>query len=292
MTIRIGAHPSNLTSTALAHEPSLQEVLRATHPDTTFTWYQDGKSAADALDLGEINVVGTGSTRALASQAGGIALSYIAASLPRSSGAAILVRSSSDIQLITDLIGKRVGFIEGSFHTYFLAAALDAADLDYSAVTALDWPVKDALRALLADEIDAWVASAPYLGPAVQSGDVRPLLGCDAVIPNRSVFWIRKEIERLGPPVVARIAQSFAEADRWIAADPDRAGRLFAETIGGVTPKTWSQSIAARKWGLIPVEETILREQQAEADLLSRQSLLAQKIDIREAALPYALTLA
>ncbi len=291
MTIHIGAHPSNLTSTALAHEPSLQAALRAAHPDIAFSWYEDGKSAADALDRGDINVVGTGSTRALASQANGIALSYIAASKPRSAGAAILVRNTSKIWSVADLTDKRVGFIEGSFHTYFLVAALDAADLGYEAVVATNWPVKDSQRALLADEMDAWVASAPYLGPALQTGKLRALVGCDALIPNRSVFWIRKEVERLGRPVVESIARSFAEADRWITADPKRAGELFAKTIGGVTSEAWLESVLGRKWGLLPVGDEILREQQTEADLLARQSLLAGRIDLREAALPYELAI-
>lgn len=291
MTIYIGAHPSNLTSTALAHVPALQADLRAAHPDITFTWYDDGKSAANALDRGQINVVGTGSTRALASQADGIALSYLAASQPRSAGAAILVRTSSDIQSVADLIGRRVGFIEGSFHTYFLAAALDAVDIDYGAVTAVNWQVKDSQRALLANEIDAWVSSAPYLGPAVETGQLRALIGCDTVIPNRSVFWMRKEVEQLGREAVERIARSFAAADRWITADPDRAGQLFATTIGGVPPQAWSRSVATRTWGLIPVGKEILREQQTEADLLARQNLLGSRIVLQDAALSYEISL-
>ncbi len=36
MSIHIGAHPSNLTLTALAHEPGLQEKLRRSGLDIVF----------------------------------------------------------------------------------------------------------------------------------------------------------------------------------------------------------------------------------------------------------------
>ena len=97
MSIQIGAHPSNLTLTALAHEPSLQEGLNRSGLDFAFRWYAEGRLIHDALDAGEINVIGTGSTRAIVAQADGVALRYVAASQPRTTGAAILVPADSPI---------------------------------------------------------------------------------------------------------------------------------------------------------------------------------------------------
>src|ERR1700743_3711444 len=127
MSIHIGAHPSNLTLTALAHEPGLQEKLRRSGLDIVFRWYAEGHLIHQALDVEEIDVIGTGSTRAIVAQADGVPITYIAASQPRTTGAAILVSDGSPIKSPRDLAGRRVGLIDGSFHTYFLVAVLEAA---------------------------------------------------------------------------------------------------------------------------------------------------------------------
>jgi hypothetical protein len=40
---------------------------------------------------------------------------------------------------------------------------------------------------------------------------------------------------------------------------------------------------------LVPADQTVLQEQQTEADLLARHDLLKRRIDLREAALGYEL---
>lgn len=287
MTIHIGAHPSNLTLTALAHEPSLQKGLLDAGIDVEIHWYAEGRLIHGALDKGEVNVVGTGSTRAIVAQADGVPITYIAASRPRTTGAAILVREDSPIVTPKDLAGRRVGLIGGSFHTYFLVAALDAASVPYQSVQAVNWPVKDSLRALQEGEVDAWISMAPYLAPALAGGGLRSLIGCDKVIPNRSVFWVHQDVASRGRSVVEALARAFADTDRWIASDTKRAGQLFAKAIGGVNEESWAFSIASRKWGLVPADATVLNEQQVEADLLARHGLLQRSINLGDAALEY-----
>jgi ABC-type nitrate/sulfonate/bicarbonate transport system substrate-binding protein len=287
MSITIGAHPSNLTLSVLTHVPELQKGLAGL--DATFRWYKEGRELHGALDANEINVVGTGSTRAIAAQADNVPIAYIAASKPRTTGAAILVRQDSPVQSPADLVGLRIGHIAGSFHTYFLAAVLDAAGVPFKSVNPVNWAVKDSFRALQDGEIDAWVSMAPYLAPALASNTVRSLIGCDKIIPNRSVFWIHRDVADMGRPVVEAIAHTFADTDRWIGADPRRAARVLAKVIGNVDEDGWTASIAARRWGLVPADQTVLQEQQTEADLLARHDLLKRRIDLREAALGYEL---
>jgi sulfonate transport system substrate-binding protein len=269
----------------------LQKSLRDSGLDVKFHWYQEGRMLHGAIDNNEINVVGTGSTRAIKAQADDVPITYIAASQPRTTGAAILVLEDSAIKSPADLAGKRVGLIDGSFHTYFLVAALDAAGVPYASVKAINWAVKDTQRALREGEVDAWVAMAPYLAPAVADGGLRKLIGVDAVFPNRSVFWVHKSVSDQGRHVVEALAQSFAATDRWIGADPRRAAQLFVKAIGNVSEEGWTVSVASRKWGLVDADATVLAEQQAEADVLARHGLLAKKIDLQEAALDYPLNL-
>lgn len=290
MTIRIGAHPSNLTLTALTHHAPLQKGLRDAGLDPVFRWYPEGRMMQGLAESGEVNVIGTGTTRAVVAQAKGLSIAYIGASHPRRSWSAILVPEGSEIGSAADLRGRRVGLIEGSFQTYFLLAALDRVGLSYDDVAHTNVAPTKSLEALLSGEIDAWVAMDPYLSAALAGGKLRKLLGNDGVISNRSVFWVLEDVVAAGPEVVQTVFDTIAATDEWIRADPARSGKLFADSIkNGLSSEEWAKAVAGRDWGVQVPDAALFAEQQAEADLMFKHGMLDRKIDLREAVLPFAL---
>jgi sulfonate transport system substrate-binding protein len=176
-------------------------------------------------------------------QADGVPIFYIAASQPRTTGAAILVREDSPICTPEYLWGRRIGLVGDSFHNYFLISVLDAAGVSYPSVEVISWPAKDSLRALRSGEIEAWISTDPYLAPALAGGGVRSLIGCDKVIPNRSVLWIHKDVAAHGRAVVETLARTLADADRWIGQDARRAAKLFARVIGASMRKAGRRAL-------------------------------------------------
>jgi sulfonate transport system substrate-binding protein len=290
MSIRIGAHPSNLTLTALTHHAPLQQPLRDAGLDPVCLWYPEGRMMQDLAESGAVNVIGTGSTRAVVAQAKGLAIAYIGASRPRRAWSAILVPEGSDIREAADLKGRRVGLIEGSFQTYFLLAALDRAGLSYDDVAHTNVAPTASLAALREGEIDAWVAMDPYLGAALAGGGLRKLLGNDGVIANRSVFWVLPDVVAAGREVVQTVFDTLVATDDWIRADPARSGQLFAEAIkNGLSPEAWAKAVAGRDWGIELPDAALYAEQQAEGDLMAKHGLLDRRIDLAEAVLPFAL---
>jgi ABC-type nitrate/sulfonate/bicarbonate transport system substrate-binding protein len=111
------------------------------------------------------------------------------------------------------------------------------------------------------------------------------LVGCEAVIPNRSLFWLRRTLAE--PARIAAIVATLDNADRWIGANQGQAGNVFAEAIGGgLSAEQWAAGLASRTWGLVPADAGVLAEQQHEADLLARYGLLPNAIDLTDAAAP------
>ena len=293
MNIRVGAHPSNLTLTALTHHAPLQQGLRDAGLDPVFRWYSDGAMMHGLAASGEVNVIGTGTTRAVAAQADGITVAYIGASHPRPSWAAILVREDSDIRTAADLKGRKVGLIEGSFQTYFLLAALDKVGLNYESILRSDLKPGLSEKALRDGAVDAWTAMDPYLSAAVATPGLRKVMECDGVISNRSVFWVLEDVVAAGPGVVQTVFDAICGADDWIAADHARAGALFAKVIGnGLSIEEWTKGISKRRWGILRPDAELIAEQQIEADLLAKHGMLPRSIAVAEAVLPFALSTA
>jgi sulfonate transport system substrate-binding protein len=290
LELRFGAHPSNLTLTALTHYAPLQQPLRDAGLTCRFLWYSAGAMMHDLAATGEVNVIGTGTTRAVVAQAAGFPIAYIGMSQPRDNWSAILVREDSDIRSVADLKGRRVGLIEGSFQTYFLLAALDREGLTYDSVERIDLPPAASRAALAGGEIDAWIAMNPYLAQARDGGGLRSVIGNNGLIANRSVFWVLREVAEAGQPVVQLIFDTLAATDHWIGEDPARAGALFAEVIGnGLSAADWAEGVRQRTWGISPPDAALVAEQQREADLLFRHGMQARQIDIRDALLPYEI---
>ena len=290
MNIRVGAHPSNLTLTALTHHAPLQQGLRDAGLDPAFVWYPNGAMMHALAASGEVNVIGTGTTRAVAAQADGIRIAYIGASHPRPNWAAILVREDSGIRTAADLKGRRVGLIEGSFQTYFLLAALDKVGLSYDSIERFDLKPGASAQALRDGTVEAWTAMDPYLTAALAEPGLRKIMDCDGVISNRSVFWVLEDVVAAGPSVVQAVFDAVAGADDWIAADHARAGALFAAAVGnGLSVEEWTRGIARRRWGIQHADAALIAEQQTEADLLARHGMLPRAIAVADAVLPFAL---
>ncbi len=290
MNIRFGAHPSNLTLTALTHNKALQRPLRDAGLNPEFLWYQEGRMMHDLAVNGQVNVIGTGTTRALVAQADNVGLAYIGASKPRLSWSSILVDERSAIRTAGDLAGKRIGFIEGSFQTHFLLATLERAGLGYACVVPVNIKPGESLAALRAGKIDAWVAMDPYLSAALEGGALRKIQDCGDVIANRSIFWVLADIAAAGPGVAQVLFNTLAATDRWIGGHLDEAGSLFAAAVAnGLSPREWTQGLTRREWGIAFPDRQFFAEQQAEADLLFRHGLLRRRIDVNAARLPFTL---
>ena len=274
MTVRLGVHPNNLHLLLGQHWPR-------TFAGFDFVPYAEGRDTGRLLAEGRFDIGGTGSTPPIVAQASGIDVLYVAASAPRRANGAILVARASAIRSASNLRGCRIALLDGSFHTYLLARVLEAEGLALSDVTRFELAPGVSHDALRAGEVDAWVAMAPHLDQALASGDVHKLVSCG--IPNRSLFWTTIQRELRGEQISLFTAE-LVRIGRDIASDHDRAAHILSDLkIGGADFPTWRKAIAARDWTIVPADDAILAEQQAEADTLFRHGVISHPSAARAA---------
>ena len=263
--MKIGVHPSNLHLRIAQVWPDAFAAL-----DGEFVAYREGRDTGRLITEGKIDFGGTGSTPPITAALDGFDVQYIAASAPRPANGAILVRENSPIKTTADLKGRRIGLVDGSFQTYYLARNLEDAQLSLADIERIEPEVNDALPALLDGRVDAWIAMAPRLENALERDDIRLLSRCGNTIPNRSLFWT-VETAGLSADMRLKIAQELARIGREITADPHQAARRLVESGATETNlQGWEKVIASRDFTVIPADETILSEQQTEAEVLHR----------------------
>ncbi|HWD12570.1 ABC transporter substrate-binding protein [Pseudochrobactrum sp. sp1633] len=263
--MKIGVHPSNLHLRIAQVWPDAFAAL-----DGEFVAYREGRDTGRLITEGKIDFGGTGSTPPITAALDGLPVNYIAASAPRPANGAILVRTDSPIKSTSDLKGRRIGLVDGSFQTYYLARNLEDAQLSLTDIERIEPEVNDALPALLDGRVDAWIAMAPRLENALERDDIRLLSRCGSTIPNRSLFWT-VETASLSADTRLKIAQELARIGREITADPHQAARRLVESGATETNlQGWEKVIASRDFTVIPADEIILTEQQTEAEVLHR----------------------
>lgn len=238
----------------------------------------------DHLFDGGYDFIGTGSTPPVTAQGKGHDIVYVAISGPRHENGRLVVHEDSPIKSLEDLKGKRVALGHGSWQTTLLLFALDRAGLTWKDIEPVD-AYTDAAQLFLDREVDAWVGSYPALTRVEQEAAIRELVATDGLFSHRSLWFTRRDFAEGHREELAAIVGALQESDAWIQQNYRAAAELFAADDGG-SVDAWEHALRTRPFGLQPVTDDFVAEQQRAADLFHASGLIDRKITVAEAVLP------
>lgn len=267
--IRIGIHPQSPAGPVLLRAPAFASVREALADDVEWVWYDHGTKTPAQFASGAIDVALTGATPPVTVQAAGADIVYLAVGQSRPRSGAIVVPTGSPVQDLRGLASGRIGFAVGSWHTAFVALALDAAGLSYRDITPVSFV--DTAGRVDRTAVDAWVARPEE----IDAPDVRPLVTVGDVWSNRSVTFARREVAQRAPEVLGRFIAALDAAGRWLGRHPAQAATLL-EDGSPVTRDALERGIRQQLGaeGLGPADAAFAQEQQRVADVLSAAGVL------------------
>ncbi|MBB4920858.1 aliphatic sulfonate ABC transporter substrate-binding protein [Streptosporangium saharense] len=293
MSVRVGYFPHNNSLWVLRHRGILERAI----PDVEWVDLRDLPAGdkpdptkglpsvhGDHLFDGGYDFVGTGSTPPVTAQGKGHDIVYVAVSGSRHENGRLVVREDSPITSLEDLKGKKVALGHGSWQTTLLLFALDKAGLTWKDIVPVDAGV-DAGELFLNGEVDAWVGSYPSLSKVEAQAPVRELIATDGLFSHRSLWFTRRDFAEQHPEQLAAIVAALQESDTWITENYREAAELFAADDGGDLDH-WENALRKRPFGLNPVTEEFVAEQQRAADLFHASGLIDRKITVADAVDP------
>ncbi|MFD4180336.1 ABC transporter substrate-binding protein [Rhodococcus sp. NPDC058514] len=299
MTIRVGYFPHNNSLFVLRHLGILERAL----PDVEWVDLRalpeaepvDVKTGLPSLHSdwlfteGGYDVIGTGFTPPLTALAKGRDVVYIGISGPRIENGRLVTLADSGIETAADLSGKRVGIAHGSWQTSLLLLALDKVGLTWADVEPVDTGVQEGGAALLAGELDAWVGSYPGLDAIENDHDLRTLVDTESLFSHPSLWFTSREFAESNRGALEAVIAALQESDAWIEANPRAAAQYFVDDARGgqADLDRWESALRGRPWGVNPVSEEFLDEQQHTADVLAANGLLPRSVDVRAAMVPW-----
>ncbi|MEZ0212012.1 MAG: sulfonate ABC transporter substrate-binding protein [Xanthobacteraceae bacterium] len=252
----------------------------------TVKWaeFAAGPQMLEALNAGAIDIGQTGEAPPIFAQAASDNLVYLANEPPAPKGEAILVPKDSPIATVADLKGKTVGLNKGSNVHFLLVKALEKAGVGYSDITPKFLPPADARAAFEKGAIDAWAIWDPFQASAEVAVKARTLTTAEGIVPNYQFYLGSRRFAEANPKVIAALIQAIGETDDWIQKDPAAAVAELAPSTGIPAP-VLTIAVGRQSFGVTPLTERVIADQQRVADTFFSLGLLPKRIVVADAVL-------
>lgn len=282
-TLRIGFQKYG-TLTILKARGSLDKRLAAHGIDVKWTEFPAGPALLEGLNVGSIDFGTVGEAPPIFAQAAGANLVYVANEPPAPLSEAILVPKSSTLKSVADLKGRKVALNKGSNVHYLLVKALEKAGLDYRDIETVFLSPSDARAAFERGSVDAWVIWDPFLAAAEKQLGARILADGKGLVSNHQFFLAARPYAEKHPEIIKIILEELVAVDDWAQRNIKEAATILSSQIGlGVD----IVELAASRYtyGVKPISEAVLAEQQKIADVFAGLKLIPKKIAVRDATL-------
>lgn len=246
--------------------------------------FPSGPALLEALNVGAVDFGQAGETPPIFAQAAGANLVYVGNEPPEPEGEAIVVPKNSPIKSLAELKGKQVVLNKGSNVHYLLVKALEKAGLRYTDIKPVYLAPADARAAFERGSVDAWVIWDPFLAAAQKQIGARVLVNGKGLVNNHPFFLAARPYAEKHGDVIALILDELAKTDRWAAKHREAVVKEVAPLLGldvGVT----ELAVSRNSFGVKPVSESVLAEQQKIADAFFQLKLIPKALVVRDAAL-------
>lgn len=278
--VRIGFQKYG-TLILLKAKGSLEEKLKPLGYTVVWSEFPAGPQLLEALNVGAIDFGSTGEAPPIFAQAAGANLQYVAHEPPAPKGEAILVPKDSPLKSVADLKGRKVALNKGSNVHYLLVRALEQAGVPYDQVEKVFLAPADARAAFERGAVDAWAIWDPFQAAAEAAIQARTLVNGEGLVPNHQFYLAARPFADGHPKAVDTIIGALAEIDAWIAANPQAAADQLGPATG-IPAAVIRIAVQRQAYGVRPLSDAVVAEQQKIADAFFKLGLLAKPVTIAE----------
>ena len=282
-SLRIGYQKYG-TLTILKGTGALEKRLSPLGVEVKWTEFPAGPQLLEGLNVGSIDFGTTGEAPPIFAQAAGADLLYVGNEPPAPAAEAIIVPKNSTLKTAADLKGKKIVLNKGSNVHYLLVKVLEKAGLNYKDVEVVFLPPADARAAFERGSVDAWAIWDPFLAAAEKQLGARVLVDGKDAVSNHQFYLAARPFATKHADLLRITLEELAKVDEWGAKNHKEVSSILAAQIGldiGIV----ELSTARFGFGVKPLTEAVIKEQQSIADSFADLKLIPKRINIRDAVL-------
>ncbi|TNJ62509.1 sulfonate ABC transporter substrate-binding protein [Paenibacillus hemerocallicola] len=282
-TVKIG-YQKYASVNILKEKGGLEEELAKIGYAAEWIQFPGGPQLLEAMNVGSVDFGNVGEAPPIFAQAAGTPLVYLARSPESPKAESILVPKNSAIQKGADLKGKKIALNKGSNVHYLLVKYLEKAGLKYSDVEVVFLPPADARAAFEKGSVDAWVIWEPFYSAAQLATEAKVLADGDGLVSNYEFYLGSRSFAESNRKAVDVILKQLEISDKWAKDNQEAVAKLLAPGLGLDVPSL-KQALSHRGYGILPIDDKIIAEQQKVADAFFALKLIPNNIDVSKAVL-------
>jgi sulfonate transport system substrate-binding protein len=258
---------------------ALQKNLAAKGVSISWLEFPAGPQMLEALNVGSIDFGLVGETPPVFAQAAGTNLVYVGNDPAAPRAEAILVPKGSPLHSVAELKGKKIVLNKGSNVHYLLVKLLEKAGLRYGDVQVVYLPPADARAAFESGSVDAWVIWDPFAAAAESQIGARILADGTGAANNYIFFVASRPYADKNGDVIELLLHEINTEEHWIEHNLKAAAAIIAPQIG-VSDAVAETAFSHYAYGVEPLTDDVVRQQQQIADVFYDLKLIPTKIDV------------
>lgn len=276
--VRIG-YQKNCPLVILKSLQTLEKRLEAEGFTVEWKEFQAGPALVEALNAGSIDFGRTGDSPPIFAQAAEAPFVYVAAGKSKFNGSGILVPKDSSIKSLEDLKGKKIGFAKGSSSHYLLVKALEKAGIDYNDITPAFLQPGDARVAFEQGNIDAWVVWDPFAADTEIHSEATMLINGEGLTSDRDFFIANVEFAKANKDILDIIIQEVQASSDWANTHNPELVQMLSDILK-IDAESIKMATNRRVYGVDPLTEEIMEEQQQKADTFFELGIIPKQINV------------
>ncbi|GAA3402078.1 sulfonate ABC transporter substrate-binding protein [Paenibacillus hodogayensis] len=268
----------------LKEKGGLEEELAKIGYTAEWIQFPGGPQLLEAMNVGSVDFGNVGEAPPIFAQAAGTPLVYLARSPESPKAESILVPKTSPIQTGADLKGKKIALNKGSNVHYLLVKYLEKVGLKYTDVEVVFLPPADARAAFEKGSVDAWVIWEPFYSAAQLATEARVLADGEGLVSNYEFYLGSRGFSEANRNVIDILLKQLELSDRWAKDNQEEVAKLLAPGLGLDVPSL-KQALSHRGYGILPIDDSIIAQQQKVADAFFALKLIPDAINVSKAVL-------
>ncbi|GGB31447.1 sulfonate ABC transporter substrate-binding protein [Lentibacillus populi] len=278
--IRIG-YQKNGPLIILKSLGTLEERLDSLGYTVEWKEFQAGPALVEALNAGSIDFGRTGNSPVIFAQAAGTPFVIVAAGKSKFAGSGILVPKDSDIKTVADLKNKTVSFAKGSSSHYLIAKALENSSLQYTDITPAFLTPGDARIAFEQGDVDAMVVWDPYTASTELFSNASLLVNGEGITTDRDFFITNDQFAENHADLIDVVMEEIKNSSDWSNNNHEELVAMLAPILN-IEEEAIKKAVERRIYGVDPISEEIIQEQQEIADTFYRLNIIPKKINVAD----------
>jgi sulfonate transport system substrate-binding protein len=261
---------------------TLETALKDQGVNVKWVEFPAGPQLLEGLNVGSVVIGESGEAPPIFAQAANANLVYVANQPAAPLAEALIVPKDSPIQTIQDLKGKRIALNKGSNVHYLLVKLLEANQLSLNDIEVIYLPPADGRAAFEKGAVDAWVIWDPFFAAAEQQIGARVLATGQNLVSNHQFYLADRKFAENNPELLKTVINELNTTTQWVSQHQEDAAKLL-EKPTGLDLGILKSSIGRMSFGVAPLSDQVIQEQQYVADAFFQEKLIPNKLNIEAA---------